>query len=224
MPARWNVWRLLVLRNPPLSDADRAAFDGLLAATPHGGLVEYALAQPRWWFLHHLVRSGYLLHGTNEPEIAEFRTRANDDAHGRPVNAVFASDDAVWPVYFAVVNRPVARSYINWCEHVPGASRYLFSIGSDPRDQRSWCEGTIYVLPAQTFRPTPASRELVSDVPVRPRARIRVAPDDFPFRRQTLGHGPGDTPRSVSVRNVLRPFSGWTPRSRARSGSWSPGR
>ena len=29
---------------------------------------------------------------------------------------------------------PVAQSYINWCEHVPGASRYLFSIGSDPRD------------------------------------------------------------------------------------------
>jgi hypothetical protein len=201
---RLNLWRLLVLRNPELSDADRAAFDGLLAATGEGDVVDYLLAQPRWWFLHHLVRSGYLLHATNEPEIAEFRTRANDDAHGKPVEAVFASDDAVWPLYFAVVNRPVARSYINWCEHVPGASRYLFSIGSDPRDPRSWCDGTVYVLPAETFSPTPESRELVSRVPVRPRARLRVAPADFPFHRQTRGHGPRDTPRSVSIRNLMR--------------------
>jgi hypothetical protein len=199
-----NWWRLLVLRDPQLTTDDRTAFDMLLAATPAGGVVEYTLPQPRWWFLHHLVRSGYLLHGTNEPAIDEFRTRDNDDAHGRPVNAVFASDDAVWPMYFAVVNRPVARSYINWCEHVPGASRYLFSIGSDPADDRSWCDGTVYVLAGDTFAPTPASRELVSAVPVRPRALVRISPDDFPFRRQTRGHHRGDTPRSVSIRNLLR--------------------
>lgn len=201
---RLNLWRLLVLRDPALSPADRSAFDDLLAETGEGEIVDYRLEQPRWWFLHHLVHSGYLLHGTNEPGIAEFRTRANDDAHGNPVDAVFASDDAVWPMYFAVVNRPVARSYINWCEHVPGASRYLFSIGSDPRDPRSWCDGTVYVLPAETFSPTPASRELVSAVPVRPRARLRVTPDDFPLRRQTRGHRRGDTPRSVSIRNLMR--------------------
>lgn len=201
---RLNLWRLLVLCDPALSPADRSAFDDLLEETGEGEVVDYRLEQPRWWFLHHLVRSGYLLHGTNEPEIAEFRTRANDDAHGNPVDAVFASDDAVWPMYFAVVNRPVARSYINWCEHVPGASRYLFSIGSDPRDPRSWCDGTVYVLPAGTFSPTPASRELVSAVPVRPRARVRVTPDDFPLRRQTRGHRRGDTPRSVSIRNLMR--------------------
>lgn len=201
---RLNLWRLLVLRDPELSAADRAAFDELLARTGEGEVVDYRLEQPRWWFLHHLVRSGYLLHGSNEPEIGEFRTRANNDAHGNPVEAVFASDDAVWPMYFAVVNRPVARSYINWCEHVPGASRYLFSIGSDPRDAHSWCDGTIYVLSAETFSPTPASRELVSTVPVRPRAKLRITPEDFPFRLETRGHGAGATPRSVSIRNLLR--------------------
>ena len=199
-----NLWRLLVLRDPELGAADRAAFDELLEATPARGLVDYRLRQPRWWFLHHLVRAGYLLHGTNQPGIEEFRTRANNDAHGQPVDAVFASDDAVWPLYFAVVDRSFAHSYINWCEHVPGASRYLFSIGSDPRDERSWCDGTIYVLPAAPFTPTPESRELVSPVPVRPRARLRVSPNDFPFRRQTRGHRKSDTPRSVSIRNALR--------------------
>jgi hypothetical protein len=200
---RLNVWRLLVLRHPPLRAEDEAAFDALLAATPPGGLVDYSLPQPKWWFLHHLARHGQLLHGSNEREIDEFRPRQTFDAHGVPIEAVFASDDASWPLYFAVVNRPVAQSYINWCEHVGARSRYLFSIGSDPRDARSWTSGTIYVLPRDTFRQTPKSREFVSPVAVRPRARLAVEPADFLFRDWTLGHRRGETPRRVSVRHAL---------------------
>jgi hypothetical protein len=204
-----NVWRLLVMRHPALSPADEAAFDELLARTPEEGTIEYALEQPKWWFLHHQIRRGYLVHGSNEAAIDEFRTRQNLDAHQRPVEAVFASDDAIWPLYFAVVNRPVAQSYINWCEHVTSRrlgshSRYLFSIGSDPRDERSWTNGTIYLLPSATFRATPESRELVSERPVRPRARLPVAPGDFPLRSGTRGHGRGASVRSVVWRNALR--------------------
>ncbi|NUR75824.1 MAG: hypothetical protein HOQ28_06000 [Thermoleophilia bacterium] len=200
-----NVWRLLVMRDPDLAPHS-AAFDALLARTPEGALVEYDLPQPKWWFLHHLVTHGFLLHGSNEASIDEFETRPNFDAHNeRRVDAVFASDDAIWPLYFAVVNRSVAQSYINWCEHPGnGTSRYLFSIGSDPRRVESWTTGTIYVLPSETFEPTPESRELTSVVPVRPRARLTVAPDDFPFKAQTRGHRKGATPRSVSIRHTLR--------------------
>lgn len=182
-----------------------AVFGALLERTPTGAEITYDLPQPKWWFLHHLVQSGYVLHGSNERAIDEFATRENFDAHNtRRVNAVFATDDAIWPLYFAVVNRSVASSYINWCDHVPGASRYLFSIGSDPADPRSWTEGTIYVLPRETFMPTPESRELTSLVPVSPRARLHVTPDDFPFRRQTRGHRRADSVRRVVIRNVLR--------------------
>lgn len=200
----WNPWRLIVVRHPVLSDEDRAAFDRLLEATPDGAVVDYRLQQPKWWFLHHQIERGFLVHGSNEAAISEFRTRANLDAHQQPIEAVFASDDAIWPLYFAVVNRPVAQSYINWCEHVGNASRYIFSIGSDPRDERSWTTGTIYLLPRQTFRPTPSSRELVSEVPVRPRARLTVEPSDFPLRSHTRGHRRGESVRSVSLRHALR--------------------
>lgn len=199
-----NLWRLHVLRHPTLSADDERAFDELLEATPHGAVVEYDLPQPKWWFVHHALRRGYLAHGSNEPAIAEFRTRATLDAHQRPIDAVFASDDAVWPFYFAVVNRPVAQSYINWCEHVDDASRYLFSIGSDPRREESWTEGTIYLLPRDTFTATPDSRELVSTVAVRPRALLRVRPDDFPFRAQTRGHRRGTSVRRVVWQHALR--------------------
>jgi hypothetical protein len=200
----WNPWRLLVMPFPALDPDDRAAFDELLDRTPDGGVIDYRLQQPKWWFLHHQIERGHLIHGSNEPAIEEFRTRANLDAHQRPIEAVFASDDAIWPLYFAVVNRPVAQSYINWCEHVGDRSRYIFSIGSDPRDERSWTTGTIYLLPRTTFRATPSSRELVSEVPVTPRARLTVEPGDFPFRSRTRRHRRGESVRSVSLRNALR--------------------
>ena len=199
-----NLWRFHVLRNPEIA-AHAEAFDALLDATPEGGEVAYDLPWPKWWFLHRVVQRGFVLHGSNERAIEEFRTRENFDAHNvRRVEGVWASDDAVWPMYFAVVNRPVAQSYINWCEHVPGKSRYLFSIGSDPRDEASWTEGTVYILDAGPFEPTPGSRELVSRVPVRPRARLRVSPDEFPFKAKTLGHRRGESVRRVALRNALR--------------------
>jgi hypothetical protein len=90
-----NSLRLLVMRNPEVGPhAD--VFDALLARTPDGAEVDFDLPHPKWWFLHHLVRPGFLLHGSNERAIAEFETRPNFDAHNeRRVDAVFASDDAI---------------------------------------------------------------------------------------------------------------------------------
>jgi hypothetical protein len=200
-----NLSRLLVMRHPDVTP-HAASFDALLARTHEGASVDYDLPPPKWWFLHHLLTRGFVLHGSNNPAIDEFEARPNLDAHNeRRINAVFASDDAIWPLYFAVVNRLAVKSLINWCEHPGnGTSRYLFSIGADPQDDSSWTAGTIYVLPSTTFTPTPASRELTSLVPVSPRARLAVEPDDFPFKRKTRGHRRGDSVRKVSLRNALR--------------------
>jgi hypothetical protein len=98
--------------HPRLTASDHLAFDRLLAATPEGGEVAYDLSQPKWWFLHHAVGSGLVLHGT--------------------------------------------------------------------------------------------SGELVSDTAVAPRALLAVTPEDFPFRAQTIDHGPGDTPARVVLRHAVR--------------------
>jgi hypothetical protein len=204
--SRLNPYRLLVMPHPRLSEADRLAFDQLLAATPDGDDIGYGLPQPKWWFLHHAARSGFLLHGTNESGLDVLGTRATGDAYGAPVDAVFASDDAIWPLYFATVRREALRyGYINWAVHVRDTSRYVFSIGADPADPGSWSDGTIYLLPAASFRRTGSSRELVSETAVRPRARLAVTPEDFPFRLQTIEHGAGDTPVRVVLRHALRP-------------------
>jgi hypothetical protein len=205
--SRLNPYRLLVMPHPRLTEADRAAFDALLAATPDGGDVAYDLPQPKWWFLHHATRSGLLLHGTNEGALDELGPRAQGDAFGAPVQAVFASDDAIWPLYFATVRREALRhGYINWAVHVRDSSRYVFSIGADPSAPDSWSDGVIYLLPGESFRRTGSSRELVSETAVRPRARLAVTPADFPFRSQTIEHGAGDTPSRVVLRHALRPL------------------
>ena len=141
------------MRRPRILPEEAERFDHALAETPEGGEIAYDLPQPKWVFLHHLLGRGYLLHGSNEGAIDEFRTRATGDAHGRPIDAVFATDDAIWPLYFAVVRREGnTYGYINWCVHVRDESRYLFSIGRDPKSAEAWTEGTIYVLPGDTFR------------------------------------------------------------------------
>jgi hypothetical protein len=196
-----NLWRLHPVPFPDLS-AHTGEFDGLLEATPSGEAVTPAGNAPKWWLLHHLVRRGFVLHGSNNNQIEEFEPRPNFDAHNvRHVEGVFASDDAIWPIYFATADRTGGRrGLINWCEHTGAGARYLFALEGEP----SWTDGTVYALPPDTFEPTPSSRELVSFVAVRPRLRVPVSPSDFPLRNRTVGFRRGESVRRVALRHALR--------------------
>lgn len=200
--SRVNPYRLLVMRHPEL---DGSAFHTLLERTPPGGEIPYDLPDPKWHFLHWAIGDGFLLHGTNMLGLESLAARAQGDAFGAPTVGAFATDDAIWPLYFATVRRAaLSYGYINWAVHVRGSSRYVFSIGADPRAPSSWTTGAIYLLPAETFVRTGQTRELISPDPPAPRAWLRVEPDDFPFRAQTIEHGAGATPRRVVLRHALR--------------------
>lgn len=199
--SRLNPYRLLVMPHPQV---DPAACASLLERTPPGGEIAYDLPEPRWHFLHWAAGHGLLLHGTNALGLESLGTRATGNAFGAPAEGLFASDDAIWPLYFATVRRDALRhGYINWATHVRGTSRYVFSIGADPNDAASWTTGAVYLLPADTFVRTGSTRELISRDPPVPRAWLRVEPDDFPFRAQTIEHGAGATPTSVVLRHAL---------------------
>ena len=196
-----NLWRLHPIRFPDVSPYE-TAFDAAIDATPDGGTVDYGSEAPRWWFLHHLIRRGFVLHGSNNTAIEEFEPRGNFDAHNmRHVEGVFASDDAIWPIYFATADRTdVRRGLINWCEHAGHGARYLFALEGKP----SWVDGVVYALPCETFEPTPSSRELVSFVTVRARLRVPVTPEDLPLRDTTIGFRRGESVRRVAIRHALR--------------------
>jgi hypothetical protein len=185
----------------PLLPADRAraaAFDALLdRAVRDGGEIPYDLPHPRHEFLSHAVhRRGLLAHGSNRGDIEEFEPRPANDA-GTVLVGLHAASDAIRPLFFATVaRRPGRMGTYNGGFVIGRGDRlrryYFFATTTDPDDPESWTEGTVYLLPRRTFRHAFAE-EWISDVPVRPVARLRVSPDDFPFRRATARFGEGES-------------------------------
>ena len=210
----WNTAELLVLRTPLRrtlltalqSDADEAGFERLLQALDEAGGAEvaYEAAAPKHAFFRYLLeRRPVLLHGTGDPTIDSFEPQRQTDYDNEWTNAVFATDDPIWPIFFAVVNRPVARSLVNACDRRSGESRYYFSIGTDPKSPDAWRDGWIYVLPRNTFRPHRVGSEWESPVGVRPLARLQVEPADFPFLADVVPHRLGEPIGRIVLRATL---------------------
>jgi hypothetical protein len=151
-----------------------------------GGELHYDATAPKHVFLRYLLaHRRVVLHGTGEPTIERFEVRRQTDYDNEWTNAVFATDDPIWPIFFAVVNRSVARSLVNGCSRRRGESHYYFSIGTDPQRPDAWRNGWIYVLPRETFR------------------RLDVEPSDFPFLPEVTGHSQGDPIGRIVVRATL---------------------
>jgi hypothetical protein len=134
-------------------DANAAAdFDALVERTPDGGWIDYDSARPKHLFLRYLGEGARcLLHGSNDTEIAEFEPRGQETYTGDPVEAVFATDDGIWALFFAVVARPPVWSLRNACNIRGDRRRYFFAIDTDPRSPESWTHGAVYLLPRDTF-------------------------------------------------------------------------
>ena len=109
--------------------------------------------------------------------------------------------DGIWPMYFAIADRNVVTSLVNGCIHLDDSagvtSYYYFSVNHDAVTSQPWVNGTVYVLPRDTFEPEPEESWLgrrctptqwASHRPVRPMARLTVAPDDFPFLAEVRSH------------------------------------
>jgi hypothetical protein len=195
----------------PAAHADDTAFARLVQEVDEAGGAEvaYDAQAPKHAFFRYLLEQRpVLLHGTGDPAIRRFEPQRQTDYDNEWTNAVFATDDPIWPLFFAVVNRPVARSLINACSRRYGESHYYFSIGTHPKQPDAWRRGWIYVLPRATFDLHPSGPEWLSPVAVTPLARFGVEPADFPFlgdvTRHTLGEPVG---RAVVRATLLRALS-----------------
>jgi hypothetical protein len=199
----------------PRPDADWgaetvASFEQLYTqAVEHGSgaVIDYALAAPKWQFLCYLGdRKKIVLHGSGNPNIAEFEPRQSNDVNefGNR-RAVYAASDGIWPMFFAIVDRDHGvTSLTNSCFRIvePGQESgpyYFFSINGDALPHAPWRAGMIYVLPGDTFEQQRRVRirgveidlaQWASLVPVKPLARLAVRPDDFPFLSHIHPHDP----------------------------------
>lgn len=196
---------------PPLAldEATRAAFDATLEIALARGPdepLDYRLSAPKWQFLCYMAEQrGYVLHGSLQTAIERFEPRQPIDVNPFGAQlAVYGAADGIWPIYFAILDRPRhPTSMINACIRVeaPGQGistpRYVFSVGRHVRDKHPYRDGMVYLLPPDGFVPEPAmpfgsllvhTAQRARFTAVRPLAKLRIDPDDFPFLDQMLVH------------------------------------
>ncbi len=161
-----------------------------------------------------------MLHGSGRPDIDVFTPRSpNDhspDAFSKQ-RAVYGTTDAIWAIFYAILNRaPGAWSFLNaalqFADGEGGWSpmHYYFSL-SHGAPAEPWRPGVVYVLPPEGFEQQPPDRiggtpvlepHFARRAPVRPLAKLRVRPGDFPFLDRIARH---DRKR-VDARSAEEPY------------------
>lgn len=210
--AKYLGARLLQLREGPAALVDpamREAFEGLWASAGEGQAIEYHLPYPKHQFLRYLVENHeVILHGTNRPDLTRLEPRRQTTFLGRQVEAVFATPDEIWCLFYAVVNgRGFQGSKWNICLRVSLRGRvrkfYCFSL-SRPMLARSdaFCTGYVYILPRATFQQGEIADEWTSSEAVTPLAKLAVAPEEFPFLTAIEGHPDTGSPLRLYSRRL----------------------
>jgi hypothetical protein len=203
-----------------------AAPDALPRATPGAAgcpTVRYTLPWPKWQFLCHLAdHHDIALHGSGDPDIAQFEPRQPVDlTEFGNQKAVYAASDGLWAMFFAIVDRVRVPSVTNACIRVADETGtvhgpyYVFSVSRSALPLGPWRTGTVYLLPRSTFAVQPPMifgpnevhfAQLASSVPVRPLAKLTVAPADFPFLTQIRAH---DDTRLQEYATALQTGAPW---------------
>jgi hypothetical protein len=173
------------------------------------------LPVPKWVFLCWLAEEKeVLLHGSSNPNISLFEPRApsaKDDDDFSQQTAVFAASDGIWPMCYALLDRENFRArFMNGAvrfelpssDQSSGSNglsdvRYFFSVTKEVLEKYPWRDGVMYVLPKDGFTlqpPHPLGAFIIHEVhwanlqSVKPLAKLRISPADFPFLEQVRGH------------------------------------
>jgi hypothetical protein len=88
---------------------------------------------------------------------------------------------------------------VNACLRIDNGKErgYFFSLSRDELDAQPWSDGTVYLLPASSFKPDEPIRrdglalwpaQLASTQALAPVAKLAVTVQDFPLLGQVRGH------------------------------------
>ncbi len=196
----------LLLRGAPrfeLTPEKRAAFEAFARRLLEAGrpAAEWDLPYPKHEFTRYLVQDfPVLLHGSPR-ELDHLQPSQQTDFSGAATTAVFATDDGIWPLFFATLDR--AKAPARWslrnAAMVTGNGKprfYMFSVDRVTLEAAPFGPGFIHIVPRASFRPTSARAvhfpEWVSHEVVASLARLPIEPSDFPFRSHVAGHRWGE--------------------------------
>ena len=223
LPFKPRVEHLLPQIHVSYDEAKLNAFETLYEQTITAGQateIKYDLNYPKHEFLRFLVEfKGLLMHGSNNADIDVMNpVRFSTDA-GAPgnVSGVYADKDHIRPMFFAIVNRKrcfgLTNGFVDRNEdgsmadggEVGVHSRfYYLSIDHKGLQREPWCEGTVYVLPPDTF--TYWGSQYTSRVPIKPLMKIAIHPDDHPLLPEIWGFEYFGAIRKIVHRDANDPF------------------
>ena len=182
----------------------RTAFDRLWDATQARGpnaLIDYNLLYPKADFLNYLCDwRRFVMHGSPLHDLDTLQPirKSKDKTEFGNRQQIFASPDALWAMWFAILDKNKYNLTRNGCIRV-GTGRhrvkyYHFELPKSNKDNIPFTNGMIYITRAEDFphkRLFPMLGYLSAEIeewgstdPVIPLAPIKVQPDDFPYLSQ----------------------------------------
>lgn len=184
-----------------VDEKPRLAFDRLLDSALQSGpntLIDYNLPYPKSDFLNYVCDwRGYVMHGSplHDLETLQPIRKSNDISEFGNRQQIFASPDAMWAMWFAILDKDKYSLTNNGCIRLGhGENRIKFCYFGLPRNTRNeppFTEGMIYIVRAADFpdkRHIPLLYQLNAEIeewgstaPVTPLARLKVKPEDFPY-------------------------------------------
>jgi hypothetical protein len=206
------VWGCLGLARlpslaPPVVDPEAEARFSAAAGALLAGETTADIPEPRLDFFRWLAQSRpVVFHGSPHNDLSELSTerRTRDSTAWGNQQAVYASTDPVWAIYFACLRRDRGWSGTkNGSLGLAGGPfyprRYFFLHNEGSASPDRFGAGSLYLLsPAGFVADQPLAgaidtAHLVSREPVVPLARIDVTPEDFPFRDRVRYYRDGES-------------------------------
>lgn len=187
-----------------LDEKQRVAFDRLFDSAQQSGpntLIDYNLPYPKSDFLNYLCDwRGLVLHGSPMHDLGILQPirKSGDDNEFGNRQQIFGSPDAIWAMWFAILDKSKYNLTRNGCVRVGLGTRrvkyYHFELPHNTRENKPFTEGMLYITRAEDFpdkRPYPLLdyfnaeiEEWGSTTPITPLARIRIKPEEFPYLEQ----------------------------------------
>ncbi len=190
-------------------------------ALADGNWIDYDLPYKKHKFVQYLSeREDVIFHGSNNIGIEVFQPvrksyELRDETGRGNVAGVYGTHDGLWAMFFAVIDRErlkgSIRNGVMYFQNRAGKQLavYNFSINQDQLDELPVTEGALYLLPRSFFRrlnltEDSYANEWVSEETVKPFAKLRVRPEDFPFIDQIGGHDDSELIRVGEISQEIR--------------------
>ena len=212
---------------PPfdLTPEKQARFGHLLQTSLEkndGRWMDYDLPYSKHEFVQFVTAQDQIIfHGSNNLEIDEFQPlrksmELRDETGRGNVQGVYGTHDGLWAMFFAIVDRPrlqgsIRNGVMYFQNRKTGEqiSAYNFSINQLQLKEKPYTEGALYFLPRKSFTrlqltPESYANEWVSKEPVKPIAKLRLQPEDFPFLEQISGHDDSELIRLNTISKEIQ--------------------